>query len=154
MPQASSKNGKKRMSKAQRRRMQRQKRLVALGLVVLGALLIAAIVWMLAVGLGRRADSVQQPPVASAAPTQEPVATSEPAATAEPTAVPTPTAEPTPTVAPEPVYITLTAVGDCTLGGTTNSGAAGEKRFADCFEEYGADYTDIIDAIKAVGEGF
>ena len=128
------------MSKAQRRRMQRQKRLVALGLVVLGALLIAAIVWMLAVGLGRRVDTVQQPPIETAAPTQEPVATSEPAATAEPTAVPTPTAEPTPTVAPEPVYITLTAVGDCTLGGNTNSGAAGEKRFAACFEEYGADY--------------
>ena len=128
------------MSKAQRRRMQRQKRLVALGLVVLGALLISAIVWMLAVGLGRRADTVQQPPIETAAPTQEPAFTAEPAVTAEPTAVPTPTVEPTPTVAPEPVYITLTAVGDCTLGGNTNSGAAGEKRFAACFEEYGADY--------------
>ena len=51
------------MSKAQRRRMQCQKRLVALGLVVLGALLIAAIIWMLAVGLGRRTDNVQQPPI-------------------------------------------------------------------------------------------
>ena len=128
------------MSKAQRRRMQRQKRLVALGLVVLGALLISAIVWMLAVGLGRRADTVQQPPIETAAPTQEPAFTAEPAVTAEPTAVPTPTVEPTPTVAPEPVYITLTAVGDCTLGGNTNDGASGEKRFATCFKENSADY--------------
>ena len=138
VPEA-SRNGKKRMSKAQRRRMQRQKRLIALALCLLGALLIAAIVWMLAVGLGRRADKVQQPPVATVAPTQQSVAT-EPTASSEPTATPEPTAEPTPTPAPEPVYITLTAVGDCTLGGNTNSGAAGEKRFAACFEEYDADY--------------
>ena len=133
VPEA-SRNGKKRMSKAQRRRMQRQKRLIALALAVLGALLIAAIVWMLAVGLGRRVDNVQPQPVVTAVPTQEP------ALSAEPTAEPTPTVAPTPTPEPEPVYITLTAVGDCTLGGNTNSGAEGEKRFAACFEQNGAEY--------------
>ena len=138
VPEA-SRNGKKRMSRAQRRRMQRQKRLIALALAVLGALLIAAIVWMLAVGLGRRVDNVQQPPVATVAPTQQPVAT-EPAVSSEPTATAVPTAEPTPRPEPEPEYITLTAVGDCTLGGNTNSGAEGEKRFASCFEQNGADY--------------
>ena len=128
------------MSKVQRRRMQRQKRLIALALCLLGALLVAAIVWMLVVGLGRRADSLQQPPVETAAPTVESEWTAEPAATIEPTATAVPTAEPTPTPVPEPVYITLTAVGDCTLGGNTNDGASGEKRFATCFKENSADY--------------
>ena len=140
MPEASSRSGKKRMSKAQRRRMQRQKRLVALALAVLGALLIAAIVWMLVLGLGRRGDVVQEPPVATTVPTPESVLTAEPTEAPESTATAAPTTEPTPTVAPEPVYITLTAVGDCTLGGNTNSGAEGEKRFAECFEQNGADY--------------
>ena len=119
VPEQSKPGGKRRMSKAQRRRMQRQKRLIALVLCLLGALLIAAIVWMLAVGLGRRVDNVQPQPVVTAVPTQEP------ALSAEPTAEPTPTVAPTPTPEPEPVYITLTAVGDCTLGGNTNSGAEG-----------------------------
>ena len=69
---------------------------IALALAVLGALLIAAIVWMLAVGLGRRVDNVQQPPVATVAPTQQPVAT-EPAVSSEPTATAVPAETPAPT---------------------------------------------------------
>jgi len=37
-------------------------------------------------------------------------------------------------------YITITAVGDCTLGGETKSGAHGEKRFARYVADYGYDY--------------
>ena len=44
-------------------------------------------------------------------------------------------------VTPKPMeYITITAVGDCTLGGETKSGAHGEKRFARYVEEQGYDY--------------
>lgn len=138
VPEQSKSSGKKRTSKAQRRRMQRQKRLIGLALGILAVLLIAAIAWMLVAGLGGQRDAVQEAPVATAEPTQEPVATAEP--TAEPTLEPTATPEPTPTPAPTPVYITLTAVGDCTLGGNTNSGGEGEKRFAACFAQNGADY--------------
>ena len=144
MPEQSRQSGKKRMSKAQRRRLKRQKRIIAVVLAVLAALLVAAIAWMLLAGLQPKNDSI-----ASGEPAI-PVETAAPTATSAPTVEPTPTAEPTPTPAPEPVYITLTAVGDCTLGGNTNSGGEGEERFAACFEKYGADY--FLQNVRALFE--
>lgn len=128
---------KKRLTKAQRQRIRRRKRLkklasVALALVLL-ALLGALIGW--SAGRLRSGDDVAQPAPslpaesASAAPTE-----------ALPTVTVSPTATPAPTELPAPKYISITTVGDCTLGGNTNDGGSGEKRFQAAFEENGADY--------------
>ena len=71
----------------------------------------------------------------------EPIATMQ-MSTQAPTPIPTsvPTATPPPTPEPEPQLITITAVGDCTLGGNTNDGGDGEERFQDHFAENGPDY--------------
>ena len=64
-----------------------------------------------------------------------------PALTARPTVAPQPTVrapQPLPTVEPTTVPITITAVGDCTLGGDIPSGAY--RTFARYAEEYGYDY--------------
>ena len=83
----------------------------------------------------------------SATPTPAPTVMSvpTPAATAQPAATPQPTVEPLPTVPqleplpePESTSITITAVGDCTLGGDIPSGAY--RTFARYVEDYGYDY--------------
>lgn len=80
-------------------------------------------------------------PFVSDAPTATPVPIAAPVATPTPeiTATPEPTPEPTPTPEPVPDTITITAVGDCTLGGDTNS-SWGESRFYDYVKKYGYDY--------------
>ena len=63
--------------------------------------------------------------------------------TPTPTPVPTPvpeTPEPTATPVPGPVRLTLTAAGDCTLGGDTMGNADGYKRFEQYVTQYGYDY--------------
>ena len=89
--------------------------------------------------------SAQQPDLQRPAPTRAPAATGIP--TSVPAATPAPTAEPEPTMpvlAPEPtmeikpVSITITAVGDCTLGGDVPSGA--HTTFDGYVEKYGYDY--------------
>ncbi len=76
-------------------------------------------------------------------PTQAP-ATAAPQPTLVTLPTPVPTAEPTelPALQPEERYetvpITITAVGDCTLGGDVKSG--GYRNFADYAERYGLDY--------------
>ncbi len=135
MPEQKRQTGSGRMSKAQRRRLRRQKRAVAVALALVAALLVGAIIWMLVAGLRARPDITAPEPSATIAPTPEALETATPAPTAEAT----PTIEPTATPEPAKQYVTITAVGDCTLGGNTNGGD-GEERFAACFEKYGADY--------------
>lgn len=147
VPERGGQSGKRRMSRAQRRRLRRQKRIVGGALAALALLLLAAIVWMLVAGGNRPADDAsgqRAMPMATVAVTAEIVATAELTSAPEPAAIATaePIATPEPTATPEPErqYITLTAVGDCTLGGNTKGNAEGEKRFAKCFEQNGADY--------------
>ena len=64
--------------------------------------------------------------------------TEEPTATPGSTATPDPTDTPSPTAEAGPVTLTITAVGDCTLGGQV--GAAGQRNFVQCVENYGYDY--------------
>jgi len=86
--------------------------------------------------------------LATRQPTPEPTAEPTAVPTPEPTAVPTPTPEPTPT--PKPMNsVTITAVGDCTLGGNTN-GTGGDKRFAEYVQKYGYDY--FLDNVRHIFE--
>lgn len=75
-----------------------------------------------------------------ARPEPTPTATALPTPQISSTPVPTATSVPTPTQPPQPRFITITAVGDCTLGGNTNDGGDGEERFQEHFAENGADY--------------
>lgn len=118
----------RRLTKAQRMRLRRRRRARRIALGALAAALLAILVWLLAAGL------FQKPQDNAALPT--PAATPTIAATPSPTPSPTPQ----PTQAPQPQLITITAVGDCTLGGNTNDGGDGEKRFRSHFEKNGADY--------------
>ncbi|MBQ8505861.1 MAG: CapA family protein [Clostridia bacterium] len=127
------KKRKKRLTREQRLRIQRRRRrkkIIRL-LLALTALIAAGI------AIGLIAGNAARDRVASA-----PAITATPEPTAEPTATPQPTPSPTPepTEVPEPKYITITAVGDCTLGGNTNDGGDGEERFQKSFNENGADY--------------
>ena len=69
-------------------------------------------------------------------------ASEAPTATPEPTAEPTPEATPAPTpiVTPEPEYVTLTitAAGDCTLGGSVNQDTY--QKFKNVVQKNGYDY--------------
>lgn len=131
---------KKRLTRAQRQRIRRRKRLKKLAGIALALVLLSLLGALIGWGAGRLrqgGSDVQlspSPPAASAsiAPTQ--------AATARSSPEPTATATPEPTELPAPRYITITAVGDCTLGGNTNDGGSGEARFQAAFEEKGADY--------------
>ncbi len=61
-------------------------------------------------------------------PTPTPIPTEAPTPTPEPTATPTPepTAVPTPTPEPTPKTLTISAAGDCTLGGDMNGKSEGD----------------------------
>ena len=93
------------------------------GIILLLALALAAVAlgyWLLLGGGGQAITGLFAGTVSRALqPTAEPTATPAPTplATAPLTAVPTATPAPTPTPAPSPVVITLSACGDCTLGG-------------------------------------
>ena len=181
MPQ---KKTKKRLTKAERRRIKRQQRLMKIGLgliftVGVGLLVMipflnaadsadnyryttASNVWYVensemeiaAAERQRAQDAMQvaQEVIPTQMPTRQPTAVP----TAEPTATPVPTEEPTPEPTPEPTatpkpenVITITAVGDCTLGGNTN-GTGGDKRFAQYVEKYGYDY--FLDNVRHIFE--
>lgn len=103
---------------ARRKRKQRLALLKSLAVVLLGVVLCALLGCFLFVprGGGRA-------PEPTASPT--PVPTLEP--TSAPTPTPTPVPTPTPTPEPTPFTLTLTAVGDCTLGG--DYGHTSEERF-------------------------
>jgi poly-gamma-glutamate capsule biosynthesis protein CapA/YwtB (metallophosphatase superfamily) len=77
---------------------------------------------------------------ATPAPTPEPAApTAAPSSTAAPAASAAPKiATPAPEILREPSTITITAAGDCTLGGDYNSD--GHERFDKYVDEYGYDY--------------
>lgn len=187
MPQNKTK---KRLTKAQRRKLKRQQRFMKIGVGAVFTLCIGALLMIPFLNAAdsaendryTTADSVWYVPsgdveIAPASrdeaqdalqiaqqlvPTQMPQAvhTLQPTTlpTVEPTAQPTvePTAEPTvaptaqPTATPKPFgAITITAVGDCTLGGNTN-GSGGDKRFASYVEKYGYDY--FLDNVREIFE--
>ena len=110
-------------------RRRRRKKIITLVLIVLALALLGVLI---GVGIGKLAAPPE--PQATATPQPTPEITASP--TAEPTATPTPV----PTQEPQPKYITITAVGDCTLGGNTNDGGDGEERFMASFKENGPDY--------------
>ena len=87
-----------------------------------------------------------------AAQTARPAETATAQPTNAPTAAPssTPTAEPQPSPSPasEPVTITITAAGDCTLGGNVNSNKG--RKFSEMVEEKGYDY--FFDNVRDVFE--
>ena len=181
MPQ---KKTKKRLTKAERRRIKRQQRLMKIGLgliftVGFGILVMipflnaadstdndryttASNVWYVqggdmeiaAVERQQAQDAMQvaQELIPTQMPTRQPtpIPTAVPteAPTPEPTAEPTPTPLPTPEPRPENV-VTITAVGDCTLGGDTN-GTGGDKRFASYVQKYGYDY--FLDNVRHIFE--
>ena len=74
------------------------------------------------------------PRVATETPTEVPTE----APTEAPTPEPTPTVEPTLPPPSEPVTITISAAGDCTLGGDTNT--SGYDKFKAYVNKYGCDY--------------
>ena len=127
---AKKKNTAKRKKAAARRRARRN----AIIVIVLIALVCAAVVALIyfrnyAVDIAAANQPTPVPtPIATATPepTAVPTPTPEPTATPtpEPTATPTPTPEPTATPTPTPkteTQITITAVGDCTIGGLKSS---------------------------------
>ena len=122
MPVSDSNNKKKRLSRAARRRKRRIRAIKNFLLVFLGLALCGLMVCMLWLP-GRSGGP-------SATPTPLPTATPTP--TPEPTATPTPSPTPTPTPSPKPeptpISITISAVGDCTLGGDFRGDS--EQRFA------------------------
>lgn len=103
---------------ARRRRRRRMQLVKNLAVVVLGLALCAILGCFLF--WPQRAPLTPDP---TAAPTELPVSTPS----ASPTATPSPTPSPTPTPAPTAISLTLSAVGDCTLGG--DFGHASEERF-------------------------
>lgn len=64
--------------------------------------------------------------------------TPDPTATPVPTPIPTEAPTPEPTAAPTPVTITITAAGDCTLGGSVHQDTY--MRFKRVVQSYGYDY--------------
>ena len=80
-------------------------------------IIVLLILVVLALGLVSSPDKVL-----SLIPTPSPAPTATPEPTPEPTPIPTPTPSPVPTATPEPTPRTLTisAAGDCTLGGDMN----------------------------------
>ncbi len=124
------KNMKKGKSAAAKRRSQRN-------LIVIVALLVliisaAAVLYTFRDTFRDKAVQNLPTPTPEVTATPEPTATATPAPTPTPTAEPTPTptaeptAEPTPTATPVPTpktetEITITAVGDCTIGGLPNA---------------------------------
>ncbi len=120
----------RRLTKEQRMRIlrrRRRKKIATIAAVFLAMVLLGVLI---GIGIGKLCGNAAP----QATPTPEP--TPEITATAVPTPVPTPE----PTEAPQPKIITITAVGDCTLGGNTNDGGDGEERFQEHFAENGADY--------------
>lgn len=103
---------------ARRRRAKRLALLKSLAVVLLGLLLcgILGCYLFLPQGLTRAPEPTATPTVA---PTEQPTATPSP--------VPTATPSPTPTPEPTPISLTISAVGDCTLGGDYNH--TSEERF-------------------------
>lgn len=138
------------LTKEEKRRRRRRKRMAATA-IELAAL---AVVLVICIALFRSLDSASRPsgPSLSATaaptvePTPEPTATPTAAPTAEPTPVPTPTPEPT------PVSITITAVGDCTLGGDMNGSS--EERFAQMVRsaDGGVDYDYCFRNVRSIFE--
>ena len=87
----------------------------------------------------------------TAVPTEETTEAPTATPTAEPTATPTPA--PTPTPEPTSVSITLTAVGDCTIGGDMNGSS--EERFANMVSDGagGIDYDYCFKNVKSIFKG-
>ena len=128
------KRRKKRLTKEQRMRILRRRRRKRIAKLVVALLALVLLGALIGVGIGKVRSAVQ--PQATPTPEPTPMVTASPVPTAAATATPTPA----PTEAPRPKYITITAVGDCTLGGNTNDGGDGEERFQKHFAENGADY--------------
>mgnify|MGYP002562776735 CR=1 FL=1 len=129
---------------ARRRRRQRLSLIKNLAVVLLGLLLCGILGCYLF--LPRDALRPSDPtPVPTQAPTDAPTAT--------PTPVPTATPSPSPTPEPTPLTITLTAVGDCTLGGDYNR--TSETRFdeflrgADGQPDYTYNMRNVMDIFEA-----
>ena len=112
-------------------RRRRRKKIATIIIAVLALVLLGALI---GVGIGKLRTAAQ--PQATPTPVPTPEVTASPVPTATATATPTPA----PTEVPQPKFITITAVGDCTLGGNTNDGGDGEERFQESFAENGADY--------------
>ena len=125
---------KKKSAKARKAAARRRARRNLIVVIVLLALVCAAVVLLMhfrnAADDRAAAALPSATPEATATLTPEPTATPTPAPT--PTATPTPTPEPTATPTPEPTatpeptpktetQITITAVGDCTIGGLKSS---------------------------------
>ncbi len=119
------------LTKAQRRRRKQRRRMIRGAMEIAGLLLLALVCFLLWRGVSNARPAA---PAATAAPTLQP--TPEPTPTPAPTPIPTATPEPTPTPAPTPITITLTAVGDCTIGGDMR-GSSEERFFNEVSDEDG-----------------
>ena len=113
------------LTKAQRRRRKQRRRMIRGAMEIAGLLLLALVCFLLWRGVSNARPAA---PAATAEPTAQP--------TPAPTPVPTATPEPTPTPAPTPITITLTAVGDCTIGGDMR-GSSEERFFNEVSDEDG-----------------
>lgn len=106
------------------------------------ALICLACLMMLFKGARPEDASVMATVEATATPevhmTPDPTAMPTAIPTPTPTAVPTPTPTPEPAAAPTPVTITITAAGDCTLGGSVHQDTY--MRFKRAVQAYGYDY--------------
>ncbi len=146
---------KKKSKKALRARARRRRTMKAAieTAALIAVLLVCAVLWRAtsspaAPVSASTAEPTRTDPTAASAPSAEPEITATP--TAEPTA--TPTSAPTPTPEPTSVSITLTAVGDCTIGGDMNGSS--EKRFEEMVSDGagGIDYDYCFKNVKSIFE--
>lgn len=144
----------KKALKAQRARARRKRtiRTAAETIALLAVLLVCAVLWRATSHPAAPASAPTASPTIAATGTDAPTAAPEVTAapTTEPTA--TPTQAPTPTPEPTSVSITLTAVGDCTIGGDMNGSS--EERFADMVSDGagGIDYDYCFKNVKSIFE--
>lgn len=146
---------KKKSKKALRARARRRRTMKAAieTAALIAVLLVCVVLWRAtsspaAPVSASTAEPTRTEPTAASAPSAEPEITAAP--TAEPTA--TPTSAPTPTPEPTSVSITLTAVGDCTIGGDMNGSS--EKRFEEMVSDGagGIDYDYCFKNVKSIFE--
>ena len=144
----------KKALKAQRARARRKRtiRAAAETIALLAVLLVCVVLWRATSHPAAPASAPTASPSIAATGTDAPTAAPEitAAPTTEPTA--TPTQAPTPTPEPTSVSITLTAVGDCTIGGDMNGSS--EERFASMVSDGagGIDYDYCFKNVKSIFE--